>query len=235
MLKVENLSKSFFLHLLNKKIDAIKDINFEVSKGEFLAVLGKSGSGKSTTIKCLYGTHKPSFGRIIYNSIDIAKASEREILTARKSIGYVSQHFLINPRVKVIEAAVEPIAKRSDAYDKAFKLLKMFNLKENLYDVYISTLSGGEKQRINIIRAIIKDPKLLILDEPTTYLDINTKKILKHYIKKAKENSTAVVGIFHEFDILDELADKMLVLKNGNTIYYGEYNGSLCRNLIEKG
>jgi len=232
MLKVKNLSKSFFLHLLNKKIDVLKNVSFEVLEGEFLAILGKSGSGKSTTVKCLYGTYKPSSGKIIYNTIDISNAKEREILRLRKSIGYVSQHFIINPRIKVIEAACEPITKEKNSYDKAYKLLKMFNLKEELYDVYISTLSGGERQRINIIRAIIKEPKLLILDEPTTYLDMASKDILKNYLKKLKENSTAIIGIFHEFDILDELADKMLILKNGHVTYFGEYDKELCQNLL---
>ena len=235
MLEVKKLSKSFFLHLLNKKIDALEDVSFEVFEGEFLAILGKSGSGKSTTIKCLYGTYKPSSGKIIYNTTDISRAKEREILLARENIGYVSQHFIINPRIKVIEAAVEPIAKKKNGYDKAHKLLKMFNLREELYDVYISTLSGGEKQRVNIIRAIIKETKLLILDEPTTYLDMTSKDILKRYLKKVKENGTAIVGAFHEFDILDELADKIVILENGRVAYYGEYDGELCRNLIEKG
>ncbi len=232
MLEVKNLSKSFFLHLLNKKIDVLKDVNFKVSKGEFLAILGKSGSGKSTIVKCLYGTYKPSSGKIIYNNIDIAKAKEREILQTRKSIGYVSQHFIINPKVKVIEAAVEPILKQKNSYDRAYRLLRMFNLKEELYDVYISTLSGGEKQRINIIRAIIKEPQLLILDEPTTYLDIISKKILKECLRELKENGTTIVGIFHEFEMLDELADKMLILKNGCVTYSGKYDKELSRNLM---
>ncbi len=232
MLEVKSLSKSFFLHLLNKKIDVLKDVNFKVSKGEFLAILGKSGSGKSTIVKCLYGTYKPSSGKIIYNNIDIAKAKEREILQTRKSIGYVSQHFIINPKVKVIEAAVEPILKQKNSYDRAYRLLRMFNLKEELYDVYISTLSGGEKQRINIIRAIIKEPQLLILDEPTTYLDIISKKILKECLRELKENGTTIVGIFHEFEMLDELADKMLILKNGCVTYSGKYDKELSRNLM---
>jgi len=235
MLKVENLSKSFFLHLLNKKIDVLKDVSFEVSEGEFLAILGKSGSGKSSTIKCIYGTYRPSSGNIIYDGINISKARDREILRARDSIGYVSQYFLINPRVKVIDAAVEPVIKKDEeAYSKAYKLLKMFNLKEELYDVFVSTLSGGEKQRLNIIRAMIKEPKLLLLDEPTTYLDVTSKETLKRYLKKAKRNGMAIVGIFHEFDILDGLADKMAILKNGQIVYYGDYNLNLYLNLVKE-
>ncbi len=234
MLEVKKLSKSFYLHLLNKKIDALKDVNFEVFEGEFLAILGKSGSGKSTIVKCIYGTYKPSTGKIIYEGFDISKAKERDILRIRESIGYVSQHFIVNPRIRVIDAAVEPIARRNDAYDKAHELLKMFNIREELYDVYVSTLSGGEKQRLNIIRAIIKEPKLLILDEPTTYLDVSSREILKRYLKKVKRTGTAIIGVFHEFDILDELADKMIILRNGCVAYYGDYDAELCHDLIRE-
>lgn len=228
LIKIENLSKSFTLHNIGKHIRASQNINIEVKEGEFVGITGKSGSGKSTILKCIYRTYLPENGSIFYNSekyglINISELSERDIIYLRKyEIGYVSQFLSIMPRTtakEIVEQAVLEMGYSKEyANTEAEKMLMHFELDKELWDSYPNTFSGGEKLRLNIARAMVKHPRLLLLDEPTASLDNSSKIRVRELIEQLKGEGTTMLGIFHDIDFMDGLCDKKYNMEAGELI-----------------
>lgn len=217
LLEVNHVSKSFTIHHLNKKIQAIENIHFSLNKGDFIGIVGKSGSGKSTILKLIYRTYVPEKGEIIYDSrkygkIDLLQATEQEMIDLRKfEIGYVSQFLNVMPRMtarKIVEQSVLEMGKtKVEAEIIAAQALKQFDLDEGIWDNYPVTFSGGEKLRLNIARAIVKKPRLLLLDEPTASLDHESKLKVRKAIEQLKAEGTTLIGIFHDLEFMDGLCD----------------------------
>lgn len=228
MIEIKELSKSFHLHNINKHIKASQNINLKVGKGEFVGIVGKSGSGKSTILKCLYRSYYPQEGEILYDSkafglIDLAKATEREIIYLRKNeIGYVSQFLNIMPRITAREVVEHELLDMgySVAYAKenAEKMLEHFQLDKELWDSYPVNFSGGEKLRLNIARAMAKRPRLLLLDEPTASLDNASKLRVREMIEDLKNHGTTMIGIFHDIEFMEGLCDKTYNMQYGEFI-----------------
>lgn len=228
LLKIEGLSKSFTLHNLNKHITASKDINISLNEGEFIGITGKSGSGKSTILKCLYRTYLPEEGNIWYKSekfgdINLSKADERKIIYLRKyEIGYVSQFLNVMPRTtarELIEQAVLEMGGSAEfAEAEAEKMLKHFELDKELWDTYPNNFSGGEKLRLNIARAMVKHPRLLLLDEPTASLDNSSKAKVRELIEQLKSEGTTMIGIFHDIEFMEGLCDRTYNMQAGKFI-----------------
>ena len=228
LLKIEGLSKSFTLHNLNKHITASKDINISLNEGEFIGITGKSGSGKSTILKCLYRTYLPEEGDIWYKSekfgdINLSKADERKIIYLRKyEIGYVSQFLNVMPRTtarELIEQAVLEMGCSAEfAEAEAEKMLKHFELDKELWDTYPNNFSGGEKLRLNIARAMVKHPRLLLLDEPTASLDNSSKAKVRELIEQLKSEGTTMIGIFHDIEFMEGLCDRTYNMQAGKFI-----------------
>lgn len=228
LLKVENLSKRFNIHILgNKIINGCENVSFEVDKNEFLVISGPSGAGKSTILKCIYRTYLPTSGSIIYNSIsygkiDLSTIKDQLVLELRhKEIGYVSQFLRVIPRVSALDLVAEPLLLRNglslkEAQNKAGMLLERLNISTKLFDACPSTFSGGEQQRINIARAVIWEPKLLLLDEPTASLDHNSTLIVVDLLKELKEKGISIIGIFHEDKLIKPIIDKIYIIKAGD-------------------
>lgn len=219
VISVERLEKNFTIHHLGKTIHATGNISFTVNKGDFLGIVGKSGSGKSTVLKSIYRTYKPQSGKIMYDSarfgtIDLVKATEREIIYLRKfEIGYVSQFLNVMPRITAIELVQQSLlemgASIEVALEKAKEVLDHFELDESLWNHYPINFSGGEKLRLNIARAIVKNPRLLLLDEPTASLDLASKQKVRDAIKKLKKQGTTLIGIFHDLEFMEGLCDEV--------------------------
>ncbi|WP_077702178.1 phosphonate C-P lyase system protein PhnL [Virgibacillus dokdonensis] len=217
MLQVKDFGKRFTIHHLGKTRQAVEHIHFSLEQGEFLGIVGKSGSGKSTILKSIYRTYRPDEGSIIYDSarygfIDLTNATEREILYLRKhEIGYVSQFLNVMPRTTsrelVEKALLEMGATEQAAKIEAEKALTHFELDPKLWDHYPNTFSGGEKLRLNIAMATVKKPRLLLLDEPTASLDQQSKIKVREIIEKLKASGTTLVGIFHDIEFMDGLCD----------------------------
>ncbi|MDR2432941.1 MAG: ATP-binding cassette domain-containing protein [Treponema sp.] len=226
MLCVKNLAKHFFIHIRgNVVIPGFAGVSFEAPAGSLLAVTGPSGTGKSSLLKCVYRTYIPSAGEILYTAkdgsrIDLAVADDWDILSLRRAeIGYVSQFFRVMPRVSALETLIEPLisrgAGREEALDKARHLLSQAGIGEALWEMYPATFSGGEKQRLNILHAIITKPRLLLLDEPTASLDKGYKNRIMEMILGLKAEGTAMVGVFHDRDALLALSDRRYDLLRG--------------------
>jgi alpha-D-ribose 1-methylphosphonate 5-triphosphate synthase subunit PhnL len=228
ILRVENLSKTFILHTRGgKRIEALQDISFNLDEGEILALVGKSGAGKSSLMKCLYRTYVPTTGRILFRQngtgfTDLASSSEHQILQIRKrAIRYCSQFLQVIPRVPAVEVVAESLlrtgAGRAEALGEAQKLLKALNLPDELWDAYPATFSGGEQQRINMARALISRAHLLLVDEPTASLDAASKEIVIQMLLKMKNAGAAIILISHDEQTLLRLADRRLQLEDGQS------------------
>lgn len=228
LLEIQSLSKTFTIHHLEKTIGAVENISFSLKKGDFIGIVGKSGSGKSTVLKSIYRTYLPEKGEIWYKSkkfgpLDLAKASERDILYLRKyEMGYVSQFLNVMPRTtarELVEQAVIEMGKsKSEAENAAKQALTHFELDPELWDNYPNTFSGGEKLRLNIARAIVKQPRLLLLDEPTASLDDQSKQKVREIIEKLKQDGTTLLGIFHDLAFMDGLCNEVYDLQEKKAI-----------------
>ena len=228
ILEVNNLSKIFNLHILNnKKLEALKQINFTMKEGEIIGLTGKSGSGKSSLMKCIYRTYLASSGEIIYNSsagvMDLVTADDHRIIELRKNeITYCSQFLSVIPRVPAVDVVCETLFRIGKNKDQsralAKEMLESLGLPSELWDAFPVTFSGGEQQRINVARAIIAQPRFLLIDEPTASLDARTKDVVIDLILQLKNNGTSVLCISHDEYTLERLTDRRIDLKFGEIV-----------------
>lgn len=225
MLEVDNLSKTFQIHILGGKvIEGCTGISFNLNEGEFLGLSGLSGAGKSSVLKCIYRTYLPTGGNIWYNSmvcgrVNLATITDNVVLDIRnKEVGYVSQFFRVIPRVSAIDVVAEPLLTRNglsigEVRKKASEILERLDIPLNLFDAYPSTFSGGEQQRLNIARAVIWKPRLLLLDEPTASLDKDSISVVIELLRELREQGTSMIGIFHDNGFMESVADRTYRVK----------------------
>ena len=219
IIRTENLSKSFKRG--SNTLFAVKNVSFTLKEGDFVNIIGRSGSGKSTFLNLLSGLLKPTEGKIFAKGKDMSDFSDREISKYRNEIiGFVPQSLGTLPNLNVLENVSLPyyLFKRDDsAYEKAAMLLDEMGIL-HLKDDFPKNLSGGELKRVLIARSMINSPELLILDEPTSDLDKNTTIEIMDLLKKINSKGTALIIVTHELDIL----------KYGNTLCQME-DGSLIK------
>lgn len=199
-------------------VHAIKDASFKIEKGEFVFFMGKSGAGKSTLLKMLYKAEKPSGGTIMGFGRDLKKIRET---TLRRNVGVVFQTF------ELIEnkTALENVSYVLECYgygpkkskQKALEKLEMLGLKGKEKQ-YPYEMSGGERQRIAIARAIVNDPQILICDEPTGNLDDENAQNVMHYLKDINEKGTTVLMATHNKEIVREMKKRIIYVQDGYII-----------------
>lgn len=211
MLKVSNLNKSF------NKNKVLNSISFELNKGEIGVLLGKSGAGKTTILRCINGLENFDSGQIIVDgeTIDTSK----DIYKLRGKVGMVFQNFNLFPHLTVLENIIQsPVnvfkIKKQEAIKSAKELLKLVDL-ENKIDSYPCELSGGQQQRVAIARACALMPKVLCFDEPTSALDKDTIKNVVNIMNKLKLNGMTILIITHDVDFANEVYDKIININNG--------------------
>lgn len=225
ILEIRGLGKDFFVHQLGKPIRACHGISFSVGTGQFVGITGRSGSGKSTILKIIHRTYLPQDGEVWYDSgrfgpLDLCRADERQILyLRRREIGYVSQFLNVIPRTtarEIIEQAAREVDRSpSEAAEDAGRMLTHFELDPALWDSYPGSFSGGEKLRLNIARAMVKRPRLLLLDEPTASLDRHAKEKVRDLIGQLKRGGTTMLGIFHDLEFMEGLCDREFNMASG--------------------
>jgi alpha-D-ribose 1-methylphosphonate 5-triphosphate synthase subunit PhnL len=220
LLSVTRLCKHFTIHTRGgKKIEGFSEATFNVPEGSVLALSGPSGIGKSSVLKCIYRTYLPSAGSVVYRSrmygrVDLTALSEYRILQLRASeIGYATQFLKVLPRVPALDVVAEPLLDGETlperARAEARQILDQLNIPETLFDAYPVTFSGGEQQRINLARAIIARPRLLLLDEPIASLDEASIDIVIKLLGELRDRGTTMVIVSHNSKILESLADQV--------------------------
>ena len=230
LLSVENLEKTFCLHLLKGiRVEAVQSLSFQLQQGEFGVLVGPSGAGKTTVLKCIYRTYLPTGGTIRYqcsdNSIvDLATCSEQMVLEIRKTeIAHVTQFLRCAPRVPAEEVVSYPRMtqgiSQKEAVEEARELLQRFAIPEKLWQAYPITFSGGEQQRINLARAIVQRPRLLLLDEPTASLDSRAIERFLAALESIRKKGTTCLGIFHNQDMVRSLATQVIEVRPLSGVY----------------
>jgi len=223
LLSVEHLRKRFCLHLLDKLlVEPIEDLSFRLKEGEFGVIAGPSGAGKTTVLKCIYRSYLPSGGSIYYRLVkgswvDLATCPEREVLEIRKrEIALVTQFFQCAPRIPAEEVVARPRLeqgkKHEEAVEEARDLLRRFKIPEKLWKAYPVTFSGGEQQRVNLARAIVQKPRLLLLDEPTASLDEKSMHSFLQALDEVRQHDTTCLAIFHDQTLISTLATQLIRL-----------------------
>jgi len=219
-LVVSEVAKSFIMHLRDGlKLPVVSDVSFSVASGECVVLGGPSGIGKSSLLKMIYGNYAVDTGQILVDHkgkiVDLAAADPRTILDVRRqTLGYVSQFLRTVPRVAAIDVVAEPLLARGEnaasAKEKAAALLEKLNLPEALWQLPPATFSGGEQQRVNIARGFITDHTILLLDEPTASLDAKNRAVVVGMIEEKKKAGVALLGIFHDEEVREAAADRIL-------------------------
>lgn len=217
---VSEVAKSFIMHLRGGLVlPVISNVSFSVAAGECVVLGGPSGIGKSSILKMLYGNYAVDQGQILVNHggriVDIASADPRTVLEVRRgTLGYVSQFLRTVPRVSTLDVVAEPLVARGvpadEARERASELLSRLNLPRDLWQLPPSTFSGGEQQRVNIARGFITDHAVLLLDEPTASLDATNRAVVVSMIRAKKEAGVALLGIFHDEEVREAVADRIL-------------------------
>lgn len=219
MLRVTNLKKVFVLHNQDAvELPVLSGIDFSVERGECVVLHGPSGAGKSSLLRSMYGNYKPQSGKIEVmhdgHWVDIMTAVPRVVLDIRdRTLGYVSQFLRVIPRVAAIDIVAEPLRRAGvgaeEAKERAAAMLRRLGIGENMWRLPPATFSGGEQQRVNIARGLITEYPVLFLDEPTASLDAGNRAVVVDLIREARSRGTAIVGIFHDEDVRDEVATRL--------------------------
>lgn len=224
VLSVDGLDKTFVLHNQQEAVLAVlKGAALTVHPSEAVVLTGVSGAGKSTLLRLLFGNYRPTAGRIEIlhrgRVVDIASAPPRLVLDVRRwTLGWVSQFLRVIPRVTTIDLVAEPLQRRGvgfvEAKQKAAAMLERVNLPERLWHLAPQTFSGGEQQRVNIARSFVSPSPLMLLDEPTASLDQANRDIVVSLIAQAREQGSAIVGIFHDEPTRARVATRLLDISN---------------------
>ena len=220
MISVKNISKKFGRG--TNLLSALDDVSFNVEDGEFVVILGQSGSGKSTILNLIGCIDSPTSGTILVDGVDVTKMSAKQLCEYRnKNIGFVFQSFYLEPAYSVTDNILLPLtiagAKRQIKDAKAKELLEKLNLTDKA-NAKTSTLSGGQKQRVAIARALVNDPKIILADEPTGNLDSVSGAEVIEILKEICKSGKTVVMVTHNEEQAS-VADHIIRLKDGKIIF----------------
>ena len=203
------------------ELQVLKNISFKVDKGEFLAIMGSSGSGKSTMMNILGCLDNQYEGRYILDGIDISKSTENELSEIRnKKIGFIFQSFNLLPRLTALENVELPLVYSSipkeERHKRANELLEMVGLKDRIHH-RPNELSGGQRQRVAIARALANNPSIILADEPTGNLDSKSEEEIIEILQKLNKMGKTIVIVTHEPSI-GEIAERKIIFKDGEII-----------------
>ena len=231
ILSLWGVSKQFVMHQQRgSTLEVLQRVDLDVHAGECVVLDGPSGSGKSTLLKLVYANYLPTAGDIWVQTatgdrVNLCEASPRELVALRRhTIGYVSQFLRVIPRVSALDVVAEPLTEdlagdadamarsRALAREQAAEWLQRLRIPDNLWSLPPATFSGGEQQRINIARSLIKPRPLVLLDEPTASLDRAKTQTVIELIREARERGAAMMGIFHDAAVAEAVATRRVPL-----------------------
>ena len=210
-IKLKNVRKSYIVG--EQQFNALDGVDLEINQGEFVVILGPSGAGKSTLLNLLGGMDKPTSGNIFIGENDISKYTDKELTRYRASdVGFIFQFYNIMPTLTVDENVNLSKDVTNTSKDSKEVLQSVGLLKHK--DKFPQELSGGEQQRVSIARAIMKNPKVLLCDEPTGALDSKTGVEVLKLLRKQSDSDTTVIIVTHNA-LIAEVADRVIKVKNG--------------------
>ncbi|WP_107316755.1 phosphonate C-P lyase system protein PhnL [Achromobacter xylosoxidans] len=223
MIEVRGLGKMFTLHNQGGiRLPVLEAVDFDAAAGDCLVLAGPSGTGKSTLLRCLYGNYLATEGSIRVRAgddwVELVGAPEQRILALRRDvIGYVSQFLRVIPRVSALDVVAEPLRMAGidagEARERAAAMLRRLNVPQRLWRLAPATFSGGEQQRVNIARGFIARHPILLLDEPTASLDPDNRAVVVALIREARAAGRCLLGIFHDEEVRDAVASRVLALR----------------------
>lgn len=227
MLELKNLSKFY------SKTQALKNIQFSVEPGEIVGIVGKSGSGKTTLLRLLNLMEQPSEGQILIDGIDQQTLSKTAIRHQQQKMGMVFQNYNLLENLKVFDNVALPLKLLKEKQPEKVRDLLEFVGMSHKADAYPAQLSGGEKQRVSIARALSRDPKWLLCDEATSSLDEeNTESVVRLLHKTHQELRPTIFFVSHELETVKSLCERILVMENGQLV--GEFQNNPKQFLDKK-
>lgn len=222
VIKAEKLSKSY------SNVTAVKNLDITVRRGEVFGLLGANGAGKSTTIECILGTVKQDSG--VVSILGMNPQKDRKILFERVGVQFQEANYQDKIRVMELCEITASLYKTPLDYEN---LLKQFGISEKLKSP-VSELSGGQKQRLFIVLALIPNPEVVFLDELTTGLDTRARRDVWNSLSSLKEKGLTILLTSHFMDEVEALCDKIMILKNGKSIFYGTIQEAVASTPYEK-
>jgi D-methionine transport system ATP-binding protein len=223
MIEIKNLVKEY--KTKKQTVIGVDNVSVTINKGEIFGIVGYSGAGKSSLIRCLNLLEKPTSGEIVIEGQDLTKLSFRELRQARQKISMIFQHFHLIKSKTVYEnlafALKAASVPKAAIKPRVTELLEMVGLSDKA-NAYPSQLSGGQKQRVGIARALANNPSVLLCDEATSALDPSTTKSILKLLKKINEElGLTIVLITHEMEVVKEICDRMAVMQDGKIVEEG--------------
>ena len=231
ILSVSNLKKTYTTRFGGSQVQALKNINFSVDKGEYVAVMGESGSGKTTLLNILAALDKPTSGNVLLNGVNLSTVREKEISAfsfRREQLGFIFQDFNLLDNFSLKDNIYLPLVlagkKHSEMEDKLRPIAKMLGI-EQIIEKYPYEVSGGQKQRAAVARALITEPELILADEPTGALDSKATDDLLELFNKINENGQTIVMVTHSTKAASH-ANRVLFIKDGE-VFHQIFRGGL--------
>lgn len=217
MIRLENVSKVY--KLKDKEIKAVDDVTLNINEGDIYGIIGTSGAGKSTIVRCMNLLEKPTEGKVYLGDTELTSVNIKELRNQRKKIGMIFQQFNLLDQRTALGNVCYPLeiigVPKSAARKKATELLELVGLDDRMHN-YPSQLSGGQKQRVAIARALATDPEVILCDEATSALDPNTTKSILELLQKINaELKLTIVIITHELNVIEKICNRVAVVENG--------------------
>ena len=229
LLEVKNVKKIYTTRFGSNQVEALRDVNFTVERGEYVAIMGESGSGKTTLLNILAALDKPTEGKVYLKDRDLGKLKEKEIATFRRqNLGFVFQDFNLLDTFSLKDNIFLPLVLSGKKYSEMEKRLKPIAEKlgiEKLLEKYPYEVSGGQKQRAAIARALITKPQLILADEPSGALDSKAADSLMNLFTTINQEGQTIVMVTHSVKAASS-AKRVLFIKDGK-VFHQLYRGDL--------
>jgi putative ABC transport system ATP-binding protein len=229
LLEVKNVKKIYTTRFGSNQVEALRDVNFTVERGEYVAIMGESGSGKTTLLNILAALDKPTEGKVYLKDRDLGKLKEKEIATFRRqNLGFVFQDFNLLDTFSLKDNIFLPLVLSGKKYPEMEKRLKPIAEKlgiEKLLEKYPYEVSGGQKQRAAIARALITKPQLILADEPSGALDSKAADSLMNLFTTINQEGQTIVMVTHSVKVASS-AKRVLFIKDGK-VFHQLYRGNL--------
>lgn len=226
IMEVSNIDKAYSG---NKKV--LKDVTFDIRRGEVLSIIGPSGAGKSTLLRVINRMIEPSDGQITFQGEDTLAMKGQRLRSMRTDIGMIFQHYNLVDRSSVFENVLHGLLGYKNSLQgifslyseaekqRALEIISELGIKEQIYK-RCDELSGGQKQRVGIARALIQDPKIILCDEPIASLDPNASKTIMEYLRRiSRERDITIIVNLHQLDVAKQYSDRIIGLNDGNIVF----------------